>query len=487
MPAKKKGPSKRGAARKPPEREERVLGVEEGLSGDERIAELRQTGEAVGKLAENEAAFTRTVEAFRAQNAADFRGELRELGLLRFCILICRWLCSKHCVFICSKLCKEPGRIPDQLPIAEIREFAKVTARLASDEVLLKRFVEAVDREDVSAFNRLLAELKWEPFCHQLCHFLCVVRCRRVCRLLCPPPPLITEVGYIPTNHIDPEGRASGPSLPPGTTPADNKPAGVGDHPFGGLENVRGVFNIAGPFQYKVEFATAPGGPWTPIMETIDDLYIDPLFLSPGHASPIMTQPRSPVAGGWYNVSEMGLLGLDNLTNWPTPADRDRRYYLKLTVRNAALSEFESPLVPVRVDNGVPNLAVIDLQLQTPDGKRRKLGCCEEVERGKGNLVVITLTGSDENFSRIDAVLLGGCGASFPIIDRGGIPLSKTYNGDTTDTGYPVPTEFLWDPWAAKIDPCCYLIDVRIYDRAIVNNSWSGGHSSENWHSITIA
>ena len=86
-----------------------------------------------------------------------------------------------------------------------------------------------------------------------------------------------------------------------------------------------------------------------------------------------------------------------------------------------------------------------------------------------------------------DIATLGGCGWSFPIVDTGGTSLSKTYNGNTADTGYPVATEFLWDPWAAKIDPCCYLIDVRINDRAIINNSWSGGHPNENWRSITIA
>ena len=42
-------------------------------------------------------------------------------------------------------------------------------------------------------------------------------------------------------------------------------------------------------------------------------------------------------------------------------------------------------------------------------------------------------------------------------------------------------------PWAAGVEPCCYVIYVRIYDRAIVNNAYSGRHSNSNWHSITIA
>src|SRR5581483_1262963 len=121
------------------------------------------------------------------------------------------------------------------------------------------------------------------------------------------------------------------------------------------------------------------------------------------------------------------------------------------------------------------------------NSKRRKLGCCEKVERGDGNLVVITLQASDENFSQISVALLGGCNSSYAIVDKDGKPLSKTYNGNTADTGYPAPAEFLWDPWKDKIDPCCYIIDVRIYDRAIIGNAWSGGHTSEGWRSITIA
>ena len=120
-------------------------------------------------------------------------------------------------------------------------------------------------------------------------------------------------------------------------------------------------------------------------------------------------------------------------------------------------------------------------------GTRTKLGCCEEVEQGKGNLLVITLRASDANFSAISVQLLGGCGASYALVATDGTPLSKTYNGSIADTGYPVDTEFLWDPWAAGVSPCCYLIYVTISDRAIVNNYWSGGHQSSNWHSITIA
>jgi hypothetical protein len=466
-------------------------------SDAERRAELRQTGEAVGRLASDEAAFNRTVEAFRAENAAAFQAELSRLGLLQFCPLICRWLCSKHCVFIYSRLCRGPMTNTDQIPVAEWHEFALVTARLVADEALLNRFVAAVDKQDVDGFNRLLAEFKWERFCHQLCHFLCTVRCRLVCRRMCPPPPLITAVSLIPASQFAAGGPglglATGPSFPPGPTPPDNKPGGVGDHPIGGLANIKGVFGIAAPFQYKVEFSKTPTGPWTPILTPVDDYRINPVFPPP----PVfLYYTRVPDGAGWYNVNDnvpapppfgMGLDGIDYLTGWHTPPGVNDQYYLKLTVRNAALAEFESPVVPVRVDNTAPSKPVIKLQLQSPDGKRRDLGCCETVEQGNGNLVVITLQASDANFSAISVDLLGGCGASYAIVDTGGTSLSKTYNGDLGNSGYPVPTEFNWDPWAAKIDPCCYLIYVTITDRAVVNDAWAGGHSNVNWHSITIA
>jgi hypothetical protein len=300
------------------------------------------------------------------------------------------------------------------------------TGRLAKDEALLKQLVDIVDREDVKAWREIIAKLELQRYCHQLCRWLCVVRCRLVCRLLCPPPPpLLTKAAYIPTSQIDAQG----------------------------YTNL--VIAHAAIFEVFREECSAADG--------------------------------HPRRSGWYTISEMGLAGPDYLTDWQTPAVADEPYDLRLTVRTAALTEFFSPLVPARIDNVSPTQPAIDLAVQRPDGTRTPLGCCEEIKQGEGNLLVITLQASDPNFSSISVRLLGGCGAAFSIVATDGTPLSKTYNGDKSDTGYPVPTEFLWDPWKAGVDPCCYLVYVEIWDRAIVNNSWSGAHHSANWRSITIA
>jgi hypothetical protein len=438
----------------------------------ERLAELRASGEAVGKLAEDRARFERAVQAFRAEDADAFHRALVEAGVDARCTLVCRWLCSKHCVFICLRLC---GPIAEQkeLEISEVHAFAEVTARISADDALLTRLLAAVDHQDVEAWRALIAELQLGPFCHQLCHWLCFVRCRRICRLLCPDPPLITEVAFIPTSQINPQGFGAGPSVPPGTTPHDNKPAGDGDHPFGGVAHIQGEYlSIAGATQYKVEYASRPVGPWTPILAPMtDERFVPPLLVN---------YTRVPDAAGWYNVADVGLLGPTQLTDWTTPTP-DGTYYLKLTVRNAALTEYASPVVAAVVDNTAPvGPAPGGRPSITIKQGSRTLDCCESVTRDGGPLT-INVVATDENFSILTVDLEGGCGASYPIF-------SKTYNGNLLDQGAPSPgIDILWDPWKAGVSPCCYVMYVRIWDRAIVNNSYGSRHGNSNWHSITIA
>jgi hypothetical protein len=110
----------------------------------------------------------------------------------------------------------------------------------------------------------------------------------------------------------------------------------------------------------------------------------------------------------------------------------------------------------------------------------RTLDCCETVKRENGPLT-ITVEATDDNFSELAVSLKGGCGVGVSIF-------YKAYNGNLADTGAPAPgIDIVWDPWAAGVDPCCYVVFVDIYDRAIVNNSYSGRHANSNWHSITIA
>ena len=384
--------------------------------------------------------------------------------MLEHCHRICRWFCSKHCIFICEKLAGPVERAAEFDP-KEVLAFTLAMRAVGADEELVGALVRAVDDVDADAFRELLRKAQIpERYWHQLCHWLCGVRCRLVCRELCPDLPTITKVGLIPATHISPAGYGSGPSVPAGPTPPDAfSPGPYGHHPFGGLTFIEGsIFTVANVDAYKVESAPAPVGPWTPMLEPVWDFDL----------STLTDYQRSPTLAGWFAVADMGLFKT-SLANWVTPAP-DGLYYLKLTARNTAAVEFESGLVPVLVDNTAPSDFTLEIKQHG-----EKLPCCAQVAKDGGPLE-ITVTGQDANFEALSISLRGGCNVSYPVF-------SKTYNGNVLDTGAPPPgITFLYDPWAAGVEPCCYVLEVTVSDRAIVANTLWAHHVVSTVHSITI-
>lgn len=443
-------------------------------SNDERLEELRASGETIGKLAENAELFTAAAEAFRAEDAERFQDVLARAGVLDRCRYVCRWFCSKHCVFVCGKLAG-PMAGEDVLDIEEWRAFAEFTAKLASDPDTLTKLIEIVAAEDAKAFRDFVNKSKIQRFAHQLCHWLCSVRCHVACTKMCPPLPELIKVGYIPVGHFDADGFARGPSSPGVFTPADNPAAGVGDHPFGGSVHINGIFNVAGATEYKVEVGPTALGPWSAVTTPITDAHVIGF---------VWTEYTRTATGDWYSIADMDLLseGHTYLTDWSTPPlEPDERHFVRMVVRNASLTEFASGPVPVRVDNQGPQGPAMPgnrplIEFSQGD---EPLGCCAQVTKDKG-AITIHIEGTDENFSSLDVTAYGGCSGSVAIF-------SKTYNGDRNDHGAPSPgITVTWDPWADGVEACCYVVFVRLYDRAIVGNVWNGGHTYENWRSITI-
>jgi hypothetical protein len=367
-------------------------------------------------------------------------------------------------VFVCRKLAGPIDAAPELDP-KEVLEFTMAMRVLAADHGLLAALIKAVDDVDADRFRELLTKAKIsERFWHQLCHWLCTVHCRLACRTLCPDFPTITKVGLIPATHISPSGLGSGPSVPAGPTPSDNfSPGPYGHHPFGGLTFIEGsVFGVANVEAYKVEWAANTAGPWHPIVNPVDDFDL----------ATLTDYQRTPV-GDWVLVADMGLFKT-SLANWTTPSP-DGLYYLKLTARNTAAVEFASGFVPILVDNSPPDNFTLEIK---QNGE--KLPCCAEVTK-EGGPLEITVTGEDANFEALSISLRGGCNVSFPVF-------SKTYNGNVLDTGAPSPgITFAYDPWAQGVEPCCYVLEVVVSDRAIVTNTLWAHHAVSTVHSITIA
>jgi hypothetical protein len=427
-----------------------------------RLDEARLAVEVAGKLADDPAAFEEALSAFEARDAERFQSVLARVGLLDHCRLICHWFCSKHCVFVCRKLA---GTVEDadRLDHQEVLAFTLAVRGIAADAAVLAELVAAIDAVDERAFRALMGRLQLDRrYWHQLCHWFCHVRCRVVCRELCPFLPEITKVGMIPADQISPVGFGAGPSQPPGFTPPDQfSPGPYGHHPFGGLTHIEGnVFGIANAQAYKVEWATNPAGPWVTMNDPVWDFQAGSSFW------------RYPDAAGWFAINQFGQF-TTSLANWSTPPP-DGLYWLRLTVRNTLAVEFHSGLVPALVDNTPPsNFSFVIEQAG------EKLPCCGEVAKERGPLT-ITVIGEDANFEALSVALRGGCNVSYPVF-------SKSYDGNTADTGAPAPgVTFTYDPWAAGVQPCCYVLEVVVSDRAIVNNTLWAHHVVSAVHSITI-
>ncbi len=451
------------------------------------LEELQAMAAAAEKLARHPEAFNEAYEAFLAHDTARFQAILDDARLGDDCRRICFLFCQKRCVGVCSRLCREPGRPVDA---DEIREFVEAFSKVARSKQALTRLVSLAEKEDVRGWQAELRKHGLLPFCHQVCHFVCRVRCRRICREICARP-LITRVSSIPTSQFDPQGFGNGPSIPPFQVPPPNPPGGVGDHPVGGSSWLMGIFNMPTATQYKVEVASAPGGPYTPIsVPVLGYQSVWPVYI------PVTRFPSGGGDPGWYDVADIPLsdggnspLGEKTLLYWPTPSDG--LYYLRLRVRDGSSELVSSPRA-VRTDNTAPATPVIKLELKKPNGQLEELKC-GKVKKGAG-LIRVTVQASDPNFSRLGVNAEGNSSLSVPVVavpDPPGVgpavPLSKTYNGNLADTGYPAPTSFIWDPWSdPAIVPCCYVVRIDIWDRTVINNVWAGGHGNSGWEAIEI-
>lgn len=461
----------------------------------DELQETRETAAAAAELARDPAAFREAYEAFRESDAARFQAALDRLQLGDRCRVICRFFCQKHCVALCRRFCPEEQ---GPLDADEVREFALAFAKLSEDEPALRRLHDILVAEDLQAWQEEIKRLELTRFCQQLCHVLCRVRCRRRCYELCPAAPLITNIGSIPTpSQVGAQGFGNGQGVPPPNVPFPTPAAGVGDHPFGGQPTVRGIFNMPAATQYRLEISDHPAGSYNPIGVPVEGRNYLPF---PPWVVSVTRNPSGAPDPGWYNVSEIAdsdtgpnPFGEKRLLEWPTASLPDDIYYLRLRVRDGVGTERVSSPQIVQSDNTPPSLPIITLELRTPGGELRELKC-GSVRRGDG-LIRVTVQTSDVNFSRLDVAAHGNSSLSVPVfgVPEGSppgsspVPLSKTYNGNLADQGYPAPRSFLWDPWSdPRIVPCCYVVRIDIWDRALSSNVWAGGHGRSGWEAIEI-
>lgn len=148
------------------------------------LGDLQQEATTIGQLARSEKSFLAAYEAFRSLDKKAFQAALRRPRLLGRCRLVCEWIRSKECVFHCHHLCGPPK--PTVRP-PNPRLLAEAIVRVTSDEKALRQLVQAVEKGDRAAFQRVVRTYKLGPVCHFFCHWVCDVRHRLVCRWICDP------------------------------------------------------------------------------------------------------------------------------------------------------------------------------------------------------------------------------------------------------------------------------------------------------------
>ncbi len=234
----------------------RICAGPERVEEVDPLAEIRDSIEALGVLSKDVAVLTKTADALRKQDTKAFRSILEGLGILRLCVIVCRFFCYWNCYRICFILCREIPKV--DLTVPELREFGAALGNLAQDEARLARVNDAMTREDPRAWSAAIDELKLGPFCYYVCRWICSIRCELFCFIFCPPG-CLTQFRYIGGFNILTAINSSAAGN--GLTTADSRA-------FFQTIRLNGVLckqHSGGPAEYRFEFQELPAGPWTPV------------------------------------------------------------------------------------------------------------------------------------------------------------------------------------------------------------------------------
>ena len=151
---------------------------------EDSASRLAAQADAVGRLAQDPGGFAAAFAAFESRDPDAFRWVLDRLDIFPRCELICEWIQIKVCTLRCIAVCGPQLEVERPPTFAQ---FAQAVVRLAEDEALLRRAVDAVSCGDAEAWQAVLAKLKLQPFCYLLCRWVCSSFYRRFCHLVCFP------------------------------------------------------------------------------------------------------------------------------------------------------------------------------------------------------------------------------------------------------------------------------------------------------------
>jgi hypothetical protein len=158
------------------------------ILNDNVASQLASQSDAIGRLAQDSGGFSAVIAAFESKDPNAFRWVLDRLEMLPYCELICEWVRIKFGVLRCLEVCGVPN---EELGTPNLQQFARAIVRLASNEALLRRIVDAVACGNGDDYRAAVAELNLNDFCYLLCHWIYSVIYYRVCEVVCSPARLL--------------------------------------------------------------------------------------------------------------------------------------------------------------------------------------------------------------------------------------------------------------------------------------------------------
>jgi hypothetical protein len=165
------------------------------IDREPEVPSLEQFAQAVVRLAENDQALRRVVDAVNCGNAQEYASALQELKLQEYCSLICHWVCGVGYRRVCEVVCRqEPIAIADA--VSEIRSTGNVIARLMEKRGSMASIAK-VALQPCEIVRDTIGAVGFAGNCEIICRLICAWRCYRVCRILCEirEPVLTGEYG----------------------------------------------------------------------------------------------------------------------------------------------------------------------------------------------------------------------------------------------------------------------------------------------------
>ena len=156
-------------------------------SNDNAVSRLVSQAAAVGRLAQDSGGFAAVIAGFEAKDPSAFRWILERLEMLPYCELICEWVRIKLCALRCAEIC---GPVREKAEVPNPQKFAQAVVKLASNEKLLRRVVDAISCGDGNDYRAAIEELKLGDFCQLICYWVCSIGYEHVCEAICREEPI---------------------------------------------------------------------------------------------------------------------------------------------------------------------------------------------------------------------------------------------------------------------------------------------------------